>query len=123
MPCAVVATGEKGTCFTCRFGKTSCSLAAKKRKKAELEKGEEEEKEEVQVKIVRKEVKKPKVEKQDVKMTEVSEGAEDGGQRRFESKSKNQRPRRTSKWCQREPRMLWQKMMWRSPRLVKNRNR
>ena len=52
IPCAVVATGEKGTCFTCRFGKTSCSLAAKKRKKAELEKGEEKEEGEVQVKIV-----------------------------------------------------------------------
>ena len=78
VPCAVVATGEKGACFTCRFGKTSCSLAAKKRKKAELEKGEEKEEGEVQVKIVRKQVKKPKVEKQDVEMT-VSEGAEDGG--------------------------------------------
>ena len=74
----MVATGEKGACFTCRFGKTSCSLAAKKRKKAELEKGEEKEEGEVQVKIVRKQVKKPKVEKQDVEMT-VSEGAEDGG--------------------------------------------
>ena len=52
MPCAVVATGEKGACFTCRFGKTSCSLAAKKRKK-----GEEKEEGEVQVKIVRKQVK------------------------------------------------------------------
>ena len=79
----MVATGEKGACFTCRFGKTSCSLAAKKRKK-----GEEKEEGEVQVKIVQKQVKKPKVEKQDVEMT-VSEGAEDGGQRRFESKSKN----------------------------------
>ena len=57
MPCAVVATGEKATCFTFRLGKTSCSNAEKKRKKAELEKGEEEEEGEVQVKIVRKQVK------------------------------------------------------------------
>ena len=53
----MVATGEKGTCFTCRLGKTSCSLVGK-RKKAELDKGEEEEEGELEVRIVQKKVKK-----------------------------------------------------------------
>ena len=57
VPCTVVATGEKGTCFTCRMGKTSCSLAGK-RKKAELDEGEEEEEGEFELRIVQKTVKK-----------------------------------------------------------------
>ena len=75
------------------MGKTSCSLAGK-RKKAELDEGEEEEEGEFELRIVqktvkkgaedggveeqvRKKVKKPKA-KQDVEMAEVSERAEDG---------------------------------------------
>ena len=92
MPCAVVATGEKGTCFTCRMGKMSCSLMGK-RKKAELDEGGEEEEGEFELRIVQKTVKKGAEDggveeqvqkkakklkaKQDVEMAEVSERAED----------------------------------------------
>ena len=81
MPCAVVATGEKGACFTCRMGKMSCSLTGK-RKKAGLDEGEVEEEGEFELRIIQKTVKK---------------GAEDGEWRnRFERKPRNRKQSRTS---------------------------
>jgi hypothetical protein len=64
VPCAEVANGEVGSCFTCKLGKVTCSFV----KDLTMVDGE--------IKIVWKKIKKPR-RKQDVKMADVFEGGKE----------------------------------------------